>query len=125
MPAKAVAIATPISTARSTAVKPLTGPPPPRSTAGHHGVVVRVRRRTAAQQHERIGSCVPELVWLPGRDYHAVPGHDLALVVAEAHPPRAGDEVVQLLGPRVVMLGGLTTCGDRGLGQALVASRGP
>ena len=70
-------------------------------------VLVRVRRRAAAEQHERLGAVVDELVLGAGRDDDAVAGADRA----PPRPPRiirpgARGEEVDLLGrPVVVRLG--------------------
>ena len=55
------------------------------------GVGVRVGRRAAAQQRQRLGAWVPELVRRAGRDQHRVAGADLERLVAEPHlsPPLA------------------------------------
>src|ERR671923_255239 len=85
-------------------------PPSPAARAGgsrlfgEDRVLVRVRRRAAAQQHERLVAGVPQLVRKPGRDHDRVAGPHVGLLPAEPHAPRAGGEVVDLLR--------LALCGD-------------
>ena len=77
--------------------------------AGEDGVLVRVRGGAAAEQDERLGARVEELVHRARRDDHAVAAAHGGLVVAEPHRPRAREEEVDLLGDAVVVLGGLAT----------------
>src|SRR5262245_24531884 len=72
----------------------------------HHGVVVRVRRRAAAQELERFRARVPELVGRPRRDHDGVAGGHLGALVAQLHQAASGDEEVDLLGEAVVVLVG-------------------
>ena len=85
-----------------------------------HRVVVRVRRRAAAEQHQRLLGVVPELVLGARRDRHAVARADLEGLVAELHPPAARGEQVELLGPAVVVRRGRAARRHGGLGQALL-----
>src|SRR5512133_3425782 len=89
------------------------------------GVLVRVRGRTAAQQHERLLAGVDEGVDLARRDHDAIAGGDIALRVAERHAPAPGGEEVQLLGGAVVVGDRAPADGDRRLGEGLVARRRP
>src|SRR5215218_683191 len=62
-----------------------------------HGVLVRVRRRAAAQQHERLRAVVDEPVLGAGPDDDGVAGPDGGLLAGEDHAAGAGGEEVDLL----------------------------
>ena len=87
---------------------------------GEDGVLVRVGGRAAAEQHERLGTRVAQLVHRAGRDHHAVAGAHGRLLAVESHRPHPGQEQVDLLRDAVVVLGGLAAGRDRGLGERLV-----
>src|SRR4051812_33227588 len=61
-----------------------------------HRVLVRVRRRAAAQEHERLARGGPELGRRAGRDHDAVAGAAGALLPAQPHAPGARREEVDL-----------------------------
>src|SRR2546423_6006319 len=122
MPAMTVATATPAIVRTFPRLRPNTLVFLP---AGHDGVIVRVRRRAAAQQDERFLAVVEQLVRGSRRDHDAVAGDDLGLIVPEAHPAGAGDEVVELFAPRVIVLSRLAVRRQGRLGEALVAGGGP
>ena len=70
------------------------------------GVLVFIRRRTAAQETQRQAARVADLMLRPRRDGDGVAGTDLAGLVAHLHPSRACQDIVDLLGSRVVVRGG-------------------
>src|SRR5215212_1051087 len=86
----------------------------------HHRVGVRVPRRAAAQQPQRLRARAPELVTHAGRDHDRVAGGDRALLVAQADASGAVREEVDLLRGSVVVLGRLGGGGDGRLREALV-----
>src|ERR671923_371030 len=87
---------------------------------GDHRVVVRVGRSAAAQEPERLGGRVPELLAHARWDHHAGACLHVALPLAEAHPPASVGEEVDLLALAVEVLGRLAARVDRRLGKALV-----
>src|SRR6185437_10172311 len=121
MPASRVSTPTTRSPIRSV----LFSPGSRRLPAGHHGVGVGIRGRAAAEQNERFGPGVPQLVGRPRWDDDAIARRHLGLVAVQAQAPLPCDEVVELLAARVVVLGRLLAGLHRCLGQALVLSRGP
>ena len=72
----------------------------PASCRREDGVLVGVRRRAAAQEHERLGALVDQLVDGARRDDRAVPRRDVALGLAHPQATAAGGEEVELLGAR-------------------------
>src|SRR5918995_6222405 len=87
---------------------------------GEHRVLVRVCGCAAAEELQRLGAGVPELVAGAGRDHHRVARGHLALVGAQAHPAASAREEVDLLGHAVVVLLGLGAGGQGGLREALL-----
>src|SRR5512133_359761 len=77
--------------------------PAGRLMVDQDGVLMRVRRRAAAQQDEGLLAGVDERVDLAGRDHDAVARGDVALVVAERHAASSGGEEIQLLRGAVVV----------------------
>src|SRR6476469_1520827 len=92
------------TTSRTDRRRGIAGVLPVGSLIGYEdGVLVRVGRRAAAQQDERLVARVDEAVHLPGRDDDTVARRDVALLVAERHVAVPGREEVQLLGDAVVV----------------------
>ena len=110
------------TTRRATPLGSRQAAPGPAQRRRHHGVARRstpARSSTAARAARRRDStaCAPS----PAGSRRSR-RRDLGLLdLAEPHPARAGDEVVQLLGARMVVLGRLAPGRERRLGEALVA----
>src|SRR5580765_1592607 len=86
------------------------------------GVLVAVRRRAAAEEAQPLlpgGDLVPRA----GRDQDRVARGDGAAVAVQLHLTRAFDEVVDLLGFRVVVALRRLAGVERRLGEALVPDR--
>src|SRR3954470_17332372 len=83
-------------------------------------VSVRIRRRAAAEELERLWAGVPELVGRARRDHDRVAGGHVGLLVAQLHPAASAREQVDLLGNLVEVLLGLGAGRHGCLGQALV-----
>src|SRR5918998_817547 len=60
--------------------------------AGQDGVLMRVRRRAAAEQDERLGTVVDELVLGAGRDHDHVTRAHAGLLAGQPHAAGAGRE---------------------------------
>src|SRR3954447_26014126 len=83
-------------------------------------VLVRVRGRAAAQEAERLGSCVPQLVSRSGWNHDGVARRHLGVLVAQPHAAVSAREEVDLLGHPVVVLLGVGTGWHGRPGEALV-----
>ena len=83
-----------------------------------------VGRRAAAEQPERFGAGVPKLVPAARRNGDGVTGADLAGFAGDADPARAVREIIDLLGPDMIMLLGAGADRNARFSQALVADDG-
>ena len=80
-----------------------------RKSLGNDGVIVLVSRRATAEQSQGFSSCVPDFVFLPGRNGNGIPSLDLSRLVFDPHASIATSDVIYLLGNPVVMFLGRIT----------------
>ena len=83
------------------------------------GVVVAVRGRTRAQEHEQLATRVFEAMGNAWGNAHRVTGANLKTLVPERHHAFARGEVVDLFGRRVAMQRRSSARPNRRLGEAL------
>ena len=90
----------------------------------HHRIVILVTGRAAAEEDEGNVADVPDLVVGTGRNGDGVERADFAEFAVEFHATGAAEDVVNLLGLRMIMLLRGGSDGDGGLREALVADAG-
>lgn len=95
-----------------------------RKSLGNDGVIVLVSRRATAEQSQGFSSCVPDFVFLPGRNGNGIPSLDLSRLVFDPHASIATSDVIYLLGNPVVMFLGRITRVNARFGQALIPNGG-
>ena len=75
-------------------------------------------RCATAEQAKDIGAGVPDFVFLSRWDGYGVPGPDVAQLALDAHAAAAMGDIINLLGPGMVMFLGAPTGGQPGLDLA-------
>jgi hypothetical protein len=97
---------------------------PNASLLDEHLVLRRPFGRTAGQQHQGNGAIVRDLVTRPGRDNYRVARVHLCFLVVDFHQAGTGQDMIELLGYLVEVLGHALAGCDSGFGQALLSGGG-